>query len=82
MRPSLSGPSGLISRSPASTTKAKKNVQPLADALDSRIVMPLDVGKPGQMEDVFERVGKDWGSLDFLVHSIAFSPKETPSSPH
>ena len=57
--------------------KAKKYVQPLADALDSQIVMPLDVGKPGQMEDVFERIGKDWGSLDFLVHSIAFSPKET-----
>ncbi len=57
--------------------KAKKYVQPLADALDAQIVMPLDVGKPGQMEDVFERVGKDWGSLDFLVHSIAFSPKET-----
>ena len=27
------------------------------------------------MEAVFERIGKDWGHLDFLVHSIAFSPK-------
>ena len=31
---------------------------------------------PGQMEAVFERIAKDWGKLDFLVHSIAFSPKE------
>ena len=28
------------------------------------------------MEAVFERIDKDWGKLDFLVHSIAFSPKE------
>ena len=56
--------------------KAKKFVDPLARALEASIVMPLDVGKPGQMEAVFERIGKEWGKLDFLVHSIAFSPKE------
>ena len=38
--------------------------------------MPLDVRTPGQMEAVFERIEKDWGRLDFVVHSIAFSPKE------
>jgi enoyl-[acyl-carrier protein] reductase I len=38
--------------------------------------MPLDVRVPGQMEAVFERITKDWGELDFVVHSIAFSPKE------
>ena len=36
--------------------KARKYVQPLADALDAKIVMPLDVGTPGQMESVFERI--------------------------
>ena len=56
--------------------KAKKYVEPLARALESPIVMPLDVNKPGQMEAVFERITKEWGSLDFVVHSIAFSPKE------
>jgi len=55
--------------------KAKRFVQPLADALDAEIVMPLDVGR-GQMESVFEHIGKAWGALDFLVHSIAFAPKE------
>ena len=39
--------------------------------------MPLDVRIPGQMEAVFDRIGKEWGRLDFAVHSIAFSPKET-----
>jgi enoyl-[acyl-carrier protein] reductase I len=56
--------------------KAKKFVEPLARELEAPIVMPLDVGKAGQMEAVFKRIEKDWGRLDFLVHSIAFSPKE------
>src|SRR5215470_1759792 len=56
--------------------KAKKFVEPLARELEAPIVMPLDVRTPGQMEAVFERIKKDWGRLDFLVHSIAFSPKE------
>ena len=56
--------------------KAKKYVEPLAHALETPIFMPLDVNKPGQMEAVFERIEKEWGKLDFVVHSIAFSPKE------
>jgi len=56
--------------------KAKKYVQPLAETLEAPIVMPLDVSAPGQMERVFERITKDWGKLDFVVHSIAFSPKD------
>jgi enoyl-[acyl-carrier protein] reductase I len=56
--------------------KAKKYVEPLADALEAPIVMPLDVNVPGQMEAVFEHIGQTWGELDFVVHSIAFSPKD------
>lgn len=56
--------------------KAKKYVEPLAHALEAPIFMPLDVNKPGQLEAVFERIAKEWGELDFVVHSIAFSPKE------
>ena len=57
--------------------KAKKYVEPLAQELEASIVLPLDVRTPGQMEAVFERIGKSWGELDFVVHSIAFSPKDT-----
>jgi enoyl-[acyl-carrier protein] reductase I len=57
--------------------KAKKYVDPLAEALQAPIVMPLDVRTPGQIEAVFERIAADWKTLDFAVHSIAFSPKET-----
>ena len=56
--------------------KAKRFVEPLARELEAPIFMPLDVGAPGQTEAVFERIQKEWGQLDFLVHSIAFSPKE------
>jgi len=55
--------------------KAKKYVEPLAQALDASIFMPLDVNAPGQMEAVFDRIAQEWGELDFLVHSIAFAPK-------
>lgn len=56
--------------------KAKPHVAPLAEELGASIVMPLDVAEPGQMEAVFERIGAEWGRLDFVLHSIAFSPKE------
>jgi enoyl-[acyl-carrier protein] reductase I len=57
--------------------KAKKYVEPLARELETAILLPLDVRTPGEMEAVFERIAKDWGELDFVVHSIAFSPKDT-----
>ena len=57
--------------------KAKKYVEPLAHELEAPIFMPLDVRTPGQLEAVFEKIIKNWGELDFVVHSIAFSPKDT-----
>jgi len=36
----------------------------------------MDVQIPGQMEAVFEAIREKWGRLDFVVHSIAFAPKE------
>jgi len=55
--------------------KARKHVEPLAKALESPIFMPLDAMVEGETEKVFERIAKEWGRLDFLLHSIAFSPK-------
>ena len=56
--------------------KAKAYVEPLARALEASILMPLDVARPGELEALFERIAKDWGQLDILVHSIAWAPKE------
>jgi enoyl-[acyl-carrier protein] reductase I len=57
--------------------KTRKYVEPLARELDAEIVMPMNVQDSAQMEAVFARVARDWGRLDFLVHSIASAPKET-----
>jgi enoyl-[acyl-carrier protein] reductase I len=57
--------------------KAKPHVEPLARELEAPIFMPMDMAVPGQLEAVFDAIGTTWGELDFLVHSIAFSPKDT-----
>src|SRR3954469_23922957 len=51
--------------------RPKKNVEPLAQALEAPIFMPLDVMVEGQTEAVFERIASEWGQLDFMLHSIA-----------
>ena len=56
--------------------KARPHVEPLAQALDAALFLPLDVAEPGQLEAVFERIEAKWGKLDILVHSIAFAPKD------
>jgi enoyl-[acyl-carrier protein] reductase I len=56
--------------------KAKRFVEPLATALESPIFLPLDVSQPGELEALFERIAKDWGRLDIVVHSIAWAPKD------
>src|SRR5215471_13820629 len=56
--------------------KTKTYVEPLARELEAPIFMPLDVATPGMLEAVFERIRKDWGRLDILVHSIAYAPKQ------
>src|SRR5215470_9161165 len=56
--------------------KAKGYVEPLARELEAPIFMPLDVAVPGQLEAVFAEIAKRWGTLDILVHSIAWAPKD------
>lgn len=53
--------------------KALPFVQPVAEALGALIVVPCDVRISGQLEAVFARIERDWGQLDFLLHSIAFA---------
>jgi enoyl-[acyl-carrier protein] reductase I len=55
--------------------KSLKYVQPLAEKLEANLLLPMNVEKPGEMQAVFERIGKEWGRLDFIIHSIAFAPR-------
>src|SRR6516165_6549469 len=52
-----------------------RRVQPLARSVGSDIVLPCDVEDIASVDGVFATIGKQWGSLDFLVHAIAFSDK-------
>ena len=56
--------------------KAKPHVEPLAKELEAPIFEPLNVMVDGQLEALFETIDKTWGKLDFLLHSIAFAPRE------
>ena len=56
--------------------KARPHVEPLARKLEAPIFVPLNVAEPGELETLFARIEREWGSLDILVHSIAFAPKE------
>jgi enoyl-[acyl-carrier protein] reductase I len=56
--------------------KARTYVEPLAVEMQAQILMPLNVSHPGELETVFERISRDWSSLDILVHSIAFAPRK------
>ena len=54
----------------------KKRVEPLCEELGGRIFGHCDVTDTSTIDAVFERVSSEWGSLDFLVHAIAFSDKD------
>ncbi len=56
--------------------KSERYVRPLAEQLQAKLILPLDVEQPGQLEAVFERIRAEWGRLDFVIHSIAFAPRQ------
>jgi enoyl-[acyl-carrier protein] reductase I len=53
----------------------EKRVRPLAESVGSSIVLPCDVTNMESVEATFATIQKEWGSLDFVVHAIAFSDK-------
>lgn len=53
-----------------------KRVTPLAHSLGSKLVLPCDVTDASSMDELFETLRREWGSLDFVVHAIAYSAKE------
>src|ERR1700753_1149760 len=49
----------------------KKRLGPLAQSIGSTIVLPADVESDEQLDAVFATLKQEWGTLDFLVHSLA-----------
>ncbi len=56
--------------------KLRERVEPLAQSLGSKHVLPLDVTDDAQIDAVFSTLQREWGSLDIVVHAVAFAPRE------
>jgi enoyl-[acyl-carrier protein] reductase I len=54
----------------------EKRVRPLAEQAGSKIVLPCDVTDSDSMDYLFSELAGQWGSLDFVVHAIAYSDKD------
>src|SRR6266436_5367786 len=52
-----------------------RRVKPLADSVGASLLLPCDVEQIASVEATFAAIAEKWGSLDFLVHAIAFSDK-------
>ncbi len=57
----------------------QKRVEPIAAGFDNSPVYKLDVSDEADMASIAEKVRADFGEIDFLVHSVAFAPKEALS---
>ena len=52
-----------------------RRVGPLAETVGARLTLPADVSDPASLDAVFAALKAEWGSIDFLVHAIAYSDK-------
>lgn len=53
----------------------EKRVRPLAESINSKLILPCDVTNADSIDETFKAVEKEWGGIDFLVHAIAYSDK-------
>ncbi len=56
--------------------KMKERVEPLAHSLGSKLTMPLDVTVDGEIDSAFDLLKREWGSLDVVIHAVAYAPRE------
>lgn len=54
----------------------EKRVRPLAESLGNSLVLPCDVQSDTELDALFAELGEKWGSLDGVVHSVAFADRE------
>lgn len=54
----------------------EKRVRPLAEDMNSKLIMSCDVTKEDEVKAVFAECEKVYGKLDFVVHAVAFANKE------
>jgi enoyl-[acyl-carrier protein] reductase I len=54
----------------------EKRIRPLAEQVQSDLVIPCDVSDDAALDTAFEAIGARWGEIDFLVHAIGFADKQ------
>jgi len=54
----------------------QKRVTPLAESVQSNIILPCDVTSDRDIESVFQSLEREWGQIDFVLHAIGFSDRE------
>ncbi len=59
----------------------EKRVRPLAESLDSKIILPCDVASDDEIQSVFDELKKAWGTIDFVVHAVAFANRDDLKNP-
>ena len=53
----------------------EKRVRPLAGSIGADIIVPCDVTDASSIDATFSEIKQKWGTMDFLVHAVAFSDK-------
>ncbi|HLL73258.1 MAG TPA: enoyl-ACP reductase [Pyrinomonadaceae bacterium] len=56
--------------------RLRENVESLTKEMPGAVLSQCDVVKPEEVEQTFARAREEFGRLDFLVHSLAFAPRE------
>src|SRR5829696_4596440 len=56
--------------------RIKENVEELANTLPDSLVVPCDVSDQAQVDATFDAVKQRYGKLNYVIHSIAFAPRE------
>ena len=51
----------------------EKRVRPIAESMDSKLIMECDVTDEEKLKEVFEEYSKTYGELDFVIHAVAFA---------
>ena len=59
----------------------EKRVRPLAESLAAEIILPCDVQNEAEMVAVFDHIKQQWGTIDFVVHAVAFANREDLKNP-
>ena len=54
----------------------KKRVEPIAAELESSYIYELDVNNQSHLDSLTDKIKSDFGQIDFVVHAVAFAPKE------